>query len=177
MAKALPAGTRSLTTREFCRLIERISQADGSAGWVASFGIGGIYLAALPWRLWKSSMPTAPTWSLPAASSAAARRRGGRWLQVNGRWSWGSGSMNAEVVGAGILPKNGDGSGLTAHGRDARGRSRSLPELEVMGLLGTGNRHRGQDVVVPRWTFVRGGPASLDTPLTATRPCPSRPRC
>src|SRR5574343_372093 len=33
---------------EFCRLIERISQADGSAGWVASFGIGGVYLAALP---------------------------------------------------------------------------------------------------------------------------------
>ena len=33
---------------EFCQLIERIAEADGSAGWVASFGIGGVYLAALP---------------------------------------------------------------------------------------------------------------------------------
>ena len=33
---------------EFCELIETISKADGSAGWVASFGIGGVYLAALP---------------------------------------------------------------------------------------------------------------------------------
>lgn len=33
---------------DFCRLIERISQADGSAGWVASFGMSPVYLAALP---------------------------------------------------------------------------------------------------------------------------------
>ena len=33
---------------EFCQLVETISGADGSAGWVASFGIGGKYLASLP---------------------------------------------------------------------------------------------------------------------------------
>ena len=33
---------------EFCHLIEAISAADGSAGWVASFGVGAILLSALP---------------------------------------------------------------------------------------------------------------------------------
>src|SRR5258708_40015605 len=36
------------TPAEFCRLIEAISEADGSAGWVASFGSAACYLAALP---------------------------------------------------------------------------------------------------------------------------------
>ena len=31
---------------DFLRLIEMISEADGSAGWVASFGVSPIYLAA-----------------------------------------------------------------------------------------------------------------------------------
>ena len=33
---------------EFLKLIENISEADGSAGWVASFGSAAVYLAALP---------------------------------------------------------------------------------------------------------------------------------
>ena len=33
---------------EFLKLIESISEADGSTGWVASFGSAAIYLAALP---------------------------------------------------------------------------------------------------------------------------------
>jgi hypothetical protein len=41
-------GGAEMAPADFCRLIETIAQADGSAGWVASFGIGGIYLSALP---------------------------------------------------------------------------------------------------------------------------------
>src|SRR3954468_7222618 len=33
---------------EFLKLIEKISEADGSTGWVASFGSAALYLAALP---------------------------------------------------------------------------------------------------------------------------------
>ena len=33
---------------EFCQMVEEISAADGSAGWVASFGMNPVYLAALP---------------------------------------------------------------------------------------------------------------------------------
>jgi hypothetical protein len=39
-------GGEERTPAEFCRLIEAISEADDSAGWVASFGSGARYLAA-----------------------------------------------------------------------------------------------------------------------------------
>lgn len=41
-------GGDALPPAEFLQIVERISQVDGSAGWVASFGSSLIYLAALP---------------------------------------------------------------------------------------------------------------------------------
>ncbi|NML28341.1 acyl-CoA dehydrogenase family protein [Zoogloea dura] len=153
---------------EFCKLIERISQADGSAGWVASFGIGGIYLAALPLATLEKLYANGPDVVFAGGifpPQPAEIVDGG--FKVNGRWSWGSGSMGAEVVGAGILPKNGDGSGLPRMAVMPREKVQISPNWEVMGLLGTGSHDIVvKDVVVPEeWTFVRGGPASLDTPL------------
>ncbi len=153
---------------EFCRLIERISQADGSAGWVASFGIGGIYLAALPLATLEKLYANGPDVVFAGGifpPQPAERVDGG--FKVNGRWSWGSGSMGAEVVGAGILPKNADGSGLPRMAVMPREKVQIAPNWDVMGLLGTGSHDIVvKDVVVPEeWTFVRGGPASLDTPL------------
>lgn len=153
---------------EFCRLIERISQADGSAGWVASFGIGGIYLAALPLATLEKLYANGPDVVFAGGifpPQPAEMVDGG--FKVNGRWSWGSGSMGAEVVGAGILPKNGDGSGLPRMAVMPREKVQVAPNWDVMGLLGTGSHDIVvKDVVVPEeWTFVRGGPASLDTPL------------
>ncbi len=153
---------------EFCRLIERISQADGSAGWVASFGIGGIYLAALPLATLEKLYANGPDVVFAGGifpPQPAEMVDGG--FKVNGRWSWGSGSMGAEVVGAGILPKNGDGSGLPRMAVMPRDKVQIAPNWDVMGLLGTGSHDIVvKDVVVPEeWTFVRGGPASLDTPL------------
>ena len=153
---------------EFCRLIERIAQADGSAGWVASFGIGGIYLAALPLATLEKLYANGPDVVFAGGifpPQPAEMVDGG--FKVNGRWSWGSGSMGAEVVGAGILPKNGDGSGLPRMAVMPREKVQIAPNWDVMGLLGTGSHDIVvKDVVVPEeWTFVRGGPASLDTPL------------
>lgn len=153
---------------EFCKLVERISQADGSAGWVASFGIGGIYLAALPLATLEKLYANGPDVVFAGGifpPQPAEIVDGG--FKVNGRWSWGSGSMGAEVVGAGILPKNGDGSGLPRMAVMPREKVQIAPNWEVMGLLGTGSHDIVvKDVVVPEeWTFVRGGPASLDTPL------------
>lgn len=153
---------------EFCRLIERIAQADGSAGWVASFGIGGIYLAALPLETLEKLYANGPDVVFAGGifpPQPAERVDGG--FKVNGRWSWGSGSMGAEVVGAGILPKNADGSGLPRMAVMPRDKVQIAPNWDVMGLLGTGSHDIVvKDVVVPEeWTFVRGGPASLDTPL------------
>src|SRR4051794_39228159 len=41
-------GGDACSLSEFLRVIETISEADGSAGWVASFGSAAVYLAALP---------------------------------------------------------------------------------------------------------------------------------
>src|SRR5215212_3267877 len=37
-------GGEEMSPSDFCRLVERISAADGSTGWIASFGHAAIYL-------------------------------------------------------------------------------------------------------------------------------------
>lgn len=153
---------------EFCQLIETIAEADGSAGWVASFGIGGVYLAALPLATLEKLYANGPDVVFAGGifpPQPAELVEGG--FKVSGRWSWGSGSMGAEVVGAGILPKNAEGSGLPRMAVMPREKVQIAPNWDVMGLLGTGSHDIVvKDVVVPEeWTFVRGGAASLDTPL------------
>ncbi len=153
---------------EFCRLVEQIAQADGSAGWVASFGIGAVYLAALPVETLSKLYANGPDVVFAGGifpPQPAAMVEGG--LKVNGRWSWASGSACAEVVGAGILPKNGDKVGLPRMAVMPREKVRIEVNWDVMGLKATGSNDLViEDVVVPEeWTFVRGGAASLDTPL------------
>ncbi|WP_312344588.1 acyl-CoA dehydrogenase family protein, partial [Leclercia sp.] len=41
-------GGEECSPAQFCELIEQIATADGSAGWVASFGMSPFYLGALP---------------------------------------------------------------------------------------------------------------------------------
>jgi alkylation response protein AidB-like acyl-CoA dehydrogenase len=41
-------GGDEISPAEFCQLIETIATADGSAGWVASFGMNPFYLGGLP---------------------------------------------------------------------------------------------------------------------------------
>jgi alkylation response protein AidB-like acyl-CoA dehydrogenase len=81
-------GGEQKSAHEFCELIETISQADGSAGWVASFGMGVTYLAALPPPPWPRSTPTARRGvrrrHLPP--QRAPKVDGG--YQVSGRWSF-----------------------------------------------------------------------------------------
>ncbi|MFC5768900.1 acyl-CoA dehydrogenase family protein [Thauera sinica] len=161
-------GGEEKSPAEFCELIETISHADGSAGWVASFGIGGVYLAALPVATLEKVYADGPDVVFAGGifpPQPAELVAGG--YKVNGRWSWGSGSMGSEVVGAGILPKSADGSGLPRMAVMPRDKVQIVPNWEVMGLLGTGSHDIVvKDVVVPEeWTFVRGGASSLETPL------------
>jgi alkylation response protein AidB-like acyl-CoA dehydrogenase len=153
---------------EFCRLIERISQADGSAGWVASFGMSPVYLAALPLETLAKVYANGPDVVFaggifppqPAIPTAGGYR-------VTGRWKYSSGSMGAELIGVGITPRDGETVGLPRLAVMPRASARIDPTWDTVGLAGTGSHDLVvEDVVVPEeWTFVRGGKPNLTEPF------------
>lgn len=161
-------GGDEISPAEFCRRIETIAQADGSAGWVASFGIGGIYLSALPLETLRQLYADGPDVVFAGGifpPRPAEPVAGG--LRVSGRWSFASGCMGADMVGVGVMPRVESGTALPRMAVMPRARVRIEPNWNVMGLLGTGSHDLVvEDVVVPEeWTFVRGGGSSLDEPL------------
>lgn len=154
---------------EFCRMVEAISVADGSAGWVASFGMSPVYLSALPLDTIAQVYAESPDVVFAGGifpPQPAQYVDGG--LEVSGRWKFSSGCMGASLVGVGIAPKKGDESlGLPRMAVLPRHQARIEQSWDVVGLIGTGSHDLVVDkVVVPEdWTFVRGGPSNLDEPL------------
>jgi alkylation response protein AidB-like acyl-CoA dehydrogenase len=154
---------------DFLRLIETISMADGSAGWVASFGFSAIYLAALPLATLESIYAAGPDVVFAGGifpPQKATPVDGG--LEVSGRWSWGSGCCGAELIGVGIKVDAGrSNSDLPLTAVMPRGQVNIVENWDVNGLKGTGSHDLVVDkVIVPEaWTFIRGGESSLDTPL------------
>ncbi|MEO8640761.1 indole-3-acetate monooxygenase [Pseudomonas sp.] len=153
---------------EFCKMIERISQADGSAGWVASFGMSPVYLAALPVESIAKVYANGPDIVFaggifpPQPAEVVA---GG--FQVNGRWKYSSGSMGADIVGVGISPRNGDKFDLPRIAVMPRSAIRIEETWDTVGLLGTGSHDLVAEnvLVAEEWTFVRGGLPNLDEPF------------
>jgi alkylation response protein AidB-like acyl-CoA dehydrogenase len=162
-------GGDEVSPTEFLRLIETISMADGSAGWVASFGFSAIYLAALPLATLESIYAAGPDVVFAGGifpPQKATPVDGG--LEVSGRWSWGSGCCGAEMIGVGIKVDAGrSNSGLPLTAVMPRSQVSIVKNWDVNGLQGTGSHDLVVDkVVVPdAWTFIRGGESSLDTPL------------
>lgn len=162
-------GGDELSPAEFLRKIEAISQADGSAGWVASFGVSAMYLSALPVDTLAQMYADGPDVIFSGMifpPQPALPVDGG--LRVKGRWSWGSGSTGADLIGVGIKVE-GDGStgGLPLVAVMPAEKARIVRNWDVIGLQGTGSHDVVvKDVVVPReWTFVRGAKPSIDGPL------------
>ncbi|MDX3384696.1 acyl-CoA dehydrogenase family protein [Streptomyces niveiscabiei] len=183
-------GGDALAPAEFLRVVERISEVDGSAGWVASFGSATVYLAGLPLETQAELYADGPDVVFAGGLfpvQPAARVAGG--YLVDGRWKFASGCQGADVLGVGIKadPAGGVGEAGRADGVGDGGRAggggasvgRPLtavlrPEQveivenwDVIGLRGTGSHDLAvAGVVVPEeWTFVRGGPATVDEPL------------
>jgi len=153
----------------FLKLIETIATADGSAGWVASFGVSAMYLASLPVETLEAMYADGPDVVFSGMifpPQAATPVAGG--LEVSGRWSWGSGSTGADYIGVGIkVEDGGDTGGLPLVAVMPAAKTRIERNWDVIGLKGTGSHDVVVDkVLVPReWTFVRGSKPNLDGPL------------
>jgi len=153
----------------FCEMVERISEADGSAGWVASFGMGVTYLAALPRATFEQLYARSPDVILAGGLfPLQSARRIGRGFEVSGRWRFASGCMGATVFGVGITPIDEDSKSapprMAVLSKDV---VTIVPNWDVMGLVGTGSHDLVVDkVIVPEeWTFLRGGRSNLDEPM------------
>lgn len=166
-------GGTEMPPTSFLKLVERISEADGSVGWVASFGSATIYLAALPKetqaKLYADSPDLVFAGGLFPIQPATQTEDG--WL-VNGTWKFASGCKGAEILGVGI----GANAGAGAPGqqgfkpRTALLRPQQVEIVDnwdVMGLSGTGSHDlKVTNQVVPdEWTFIRGGKPTIDEPL------------
>lgn len=154
--------------RQFCELIETIALADGSAGWVASFGMAPVYLAALPTAtfetIYRDNVDTVFAGGIFPPQPATYVDGG---IEVSGRWSFSSGCMGATVVGVGISPRKGETTGLPRMAVMPREKATIVEAWDVSGLAGTGSHDLVVDkVVVPEeWTFVRGGASNLSEPM------------
>jgi indole-3-acetate monooxygenase len=162
-------GGEEQSPSNFCRLVERISAADGSTGWIASFGHAAIYLSALPVTTLETIYADGPDVIFAGGifPSKPARRVDGGFL-VNGRWGWASGCTAAAYLGVGIKVEDGGAeSGLPRLAVVPRKSATIIENWNVNGLGGTGSHdiEVGNTVVPEDWTFIRGGSSSLDTPL------------
>lgn len=159
-------GGGAKTPTEFLKAIEAISAADGSAGWVASFGMNPAYLASLPedtlHEIWKDSPDV--VFAGGVFPPQKAQKVDGGFI-VNGRWQFGSGCMGATLIGVGIMPD--DGTNLPKMAVLPADKVKIEKTWNVHGMTGTGSFDMVvEDVFVPEeWTFIRGGQPSIDSPF------------
>lgn len=162
-------GGSGLAPTTFLQLIEKIAEADGSVGWVASFGSASVYLAALPKATQAKLYEKSPDLVFAGGlfPIQPATQVDGGW-NVNGTWKFGSGCKGAEMLGVGI--------GAAVAGQTGfKPRTAVLPpsqveiidNWDVMGLAGTGSHDLRvtNQFVTDEWTFIRGGASTIDEPL------------
>lgn len=158
-------GGDELRPAEFLRLIEAVSAADGSTGWVASFGCSPVYLAALPKESFEAIYGPDPdaVFCGPFYPVQKAAAIPGGW-RVNGRWKYASGCMAADWMGVGIKPEGLEENALRMAVMPAA-RTRIEQDWDVIGLRATGSHTVAvEDVDVARdWTFTRGGTPWMET--------------
>lgn len=159
-------GGDALAPGLFLQMIERISEADGSAGWVASFGSAGVYLAALPPQTLAELYADSPDLVFAGGlfPLQPAQVVEGGW-QVNGTWKFASGCKGADLLGVGIGASAAGGKPRTAV--FPASQVEIIENWDVVGLKGTGSHDLrvSEQFVEDRWTFIRGGAATIDEPL------------
>lgn len=168
-ATPLCFGGSGLAPAAFLELVEQISEADGSVGWVASFGSASVYLAALPRQTQAILYADSPDLVFAGGlfPIQPAVPVDGGW-QVSGTWKFASGCKGADMLGVGIglaAPDQPGSKPRTAVLRPAQ--VEIVDNWDVMGLCGTGSHDLkvSQQLVDDGWTFIRGGEPAIDEPL------------
>lgn len=162
-------GGMEVSPSEFCQLIEKLSMADGSVGWVASFGMSPAYLGSLPEEtlniLYKNSPDIVFAGGIFPPQPAEITDEG---VVVKGRWKFSSGCMGADIVGVGISPrKDNEAQGLPRMAVMPAKKVKVDMTWDTVGLKGTGSHDLVVDnvLVTKAWTFVRGEPSKLPEPF------------
>jgi len=160
-------GGAPVSPSEFMKLIERISIADGSTGWVASFAFATKYLCSLPESSLRKIFEENPDLVFAGATfpiQPAKKVKGG--IIVNGRWPFGSGCMGASLVAVGVsVPGEGDEvfKQMAVMPRDQI----TIDETwDTIGMSSTGSHTMVvKDVFVPNdMILLRDAPSSIDAP-------------
>ncbi|ANF83380.1 acyl-CoA dehydrogenase (plasmid) [Acinetobacter sp. NCu2D-2] len=162
-------GGDECSPKQFCECIERLSMADGSVGWVASFGMSPAYLGCLPESTLEKIYENGPDIVFAAGifppQPAEVTEQG---FKVKGRWKFSSGCLGADIIGVGIAPKKiNEASGLPRIAVMPSNQLKIEMTWDTVGLKGTGSH----DLIVDNvevsedWTFVRGVASSLPEPF------------
>ncbi len=163
-------GGLGMSASDFLEAIELISQADGSAGWVASFAFATKYLSSLPAATLAEIYAETPDIVFAGAvfpPQAAVRVDGG--VRVTGRWSFGSGCLAADLIGVGIKIEGESGPPLPRMAVMPAHQVRIDPVWDTIGMTGTGSHDLVvEDVFVPdHYVLIRGAAATIPTPAYA----------
>lgn len=158
-------GGDAKTPTQFLQVIEAIAEADGSAGWVASFGMSPAYLAGLQApileQIWSEDADLVFAGCAFPVQEVNAVDGGYR---VTGRWPYASGCKGASLVGVSIR----------VPGNQALPHMAVLPvdkvtidesSWQVQGMASTGSFDLVVDdvFVAKDWVFERGGKPTMDT--------------
>lgn len=142
-------GGAELPFSDAMRIVERLSWADGSAGWCTMVAnvqaaSGGAHLPPEGARLVYGSGPDVSMAGQGVPSGRARRVDGG--YVITGRWSYGSGIHHAEWVHSGCIVMDGDrpalgpdGSPVITVAHHPKSTIRLLGNWDVLGLRGTGS--------------------------------------
>ncbi|QDD63954.1 flavin-dependent monooxygenase [Herbaspirillum seropedicae] len=163
-------GGEPLAPAPFLAMVERISRADGSAGWVAAFGSANTYLAALPIETQRQIYADGPdqVYAGGLYPLQEAKPVPGGW-NISGRWHFASGCKGADWIGVGIKDGGGD-EGVPSPALMAvmpAAEVEIIDNWNVVGMQGTGSHDtRLKDkFVAHEWTCARGAPGLIDEPL------------
>ncbi len=159
-------GGSEMPASDFLQIIERISEADGSVGWVASFAFATKYLSSLPPETLSKIYADTPDIVFAGAvfpPQPAKKVDGG--VRVSGRWSFGSGCMGASLIGVGISIEGQDGPPLPLMAVMPADQVTIDPTWDTLGMTGTGSHDLVvEDVFVPDdWILVRGAAPTINS--------------